>query len=151
MTLLVFGEFLCADNKVLNFTVTVSDCQAEQPCAVPVGTTLYIKTFFVPQETLRDVKSRVSAKMGVLVVPRGPSRFVCPSAISEEADRCDSTEGLVRGRHYAYVEEFPIRPHYREISVKIRVEFFTGRRPHSNTTLLCFEIPLRIMSDSEMS
>ncbi|CAL1279612.1 unnamed protein product [Larinioides sclopetarius] len=101
-------------NQIQEFTVDVSECNAGEICVVPIGTTLYIKTNFVPSHTMKGLKSRVSSKMGVLVVPKGPNRPVCPNAISEEADRCDKAEGLVKGRHYSYIEEFPVRLQYRD-------------------------------------
>ncbi|GBM55158.1 hypothetical protein AVEN_225944-1 [Araneus ventricosus] len=136
------------ENRIQEFSVDVSDCNAGEICVVPVGTPLYIKTNFVPGDTIRGLKSRVSSKMGVLVVPKGPNRSVCPNAISEEADRCDKAEGLVKGRHYAYIEEFPVRLQYRDMQIRVRLEFFIGHRPFRNNTLLCYEVSLKVTSDS---
>ncbi|GFY71794.1 uncharacterized protein TNIN_432941 [Trichonephila inaurata madagascariensis] len=102
-------------NGITDFSVDVLDCEYIQMCVIPIGTTLYIKTTFVPHQNLNELKSRVSSKMGVLLVPKGPSRPVCANSISKETGQCDKEEGLVQGRNYVYIEEFPIRPQYREV------------------------------------
>ncbi|GFU99575.1 transposable element Tcb1 transposase [Trichonephila clavipes] len=72
------------------------------------------KYIIIPHQNLNELKSRVSSKMGVLLVPKGPSRSVCANSISKETGQCNKEEGLVQGRNYVYIEEFPIRPQYRE-------------------------------------
>ncbi|GFT41324.1 uncharacterized protein NPIL_615911 [Nephila pilipes] len=143
-----FQECDGIENGITDFSVEVLDCEYIQLCVVPVGTTLYIKTTFVPQQNLKELKGRVSSKMGVLLVPKGPSRFVCANSISKEAGHCDKTEGLIQGRTYVYIEEFPIRSQYRELQMMIRVELYTGYRPSNNNTILCYEIPLLVTSES---
>ncbi|PRD32330.1 UNVERIFIED_CONTAM: hypothetical protein NCL1_20780 [Trichonephila clavipes] len=73
----------------------------------------------VPHQNLNELKSRVSSKMGVLLVPKGPYRSVCANSISKETGQCDKEEGLVQGRNYVYIEEFPIRPQYREMDENV--------------------------------
>ncbi|KAF8767268.1 Transmembrane emp24 domain-containing protein like [Argiope bruennichi] len=104
-----------AENRIQEFSVDVSDCDASETCVVPIGMILYIKTNFVLGDTVSSLKSRVSSKLGVLVVPKGPNRQVCLNAISEEANLCNMGEGPVKGRHYVYIEDFLVRPQYKDV------------------------------------